>query len=104
MTDLFVHEFLYFRVTYFDCDNCFPLIECFVYVGKNLSDEDKEDTWYFQPSADYGLKGSILKSGNGEHPVVCINSKDALSMLNVDGLVAEIDAAQCRKKKLDTQL
>src|SRR5258708_2115992 len=96
MTERFLHQRLYFRVTYLEPGNYFPSIEGFVYVGKNLSDEDEDDTWYFQPSADYSLRGSILESKSGDRPVVCANAKDAAFMLDIEGLKVEMDAAQRR--------
>jgi hypothetical protein len=51
---------VYFRVTYPGASMRYPLIESLVFVGKNLSDEDIEDTWYFQFADSYTQSGSIF--------------------------------------------
>ena len=35
---------LYFRVKYAELARRYPLVDSLIYVGKNLSDEDEEDT------------------------------------------------------------
>jgi len=88
---------VYFQVTYPDPDFLYPGIESFVYLGKNLSDEDVEDTWYFQPAGDYGRYGSALDPGASEQPVVCVNQSDATEMLDLPRLVSALQAAMTRR-------
>jgi|GEM_PF-2552242 len=75
---------LYFRVTYPDPEGLFPGVETFIFIGKNLSDEDIEDTWYFQPARDYFQYGSAVK--NNGLAVVCVDSSSASEMLDVSRL------------------
>lgn len=88
---------VYFRVTYADRALKYPGVETFVYLGVNLSDEDTEDNWYFQPASDYAHYGSALAENNSERPVVCVNKHDAADMLDTQGLVAAIEAASARR-------
>jgi len=51
-----------------------------VYVGKNLSDEDTEDTWYFQFADAYAKGGSILESAGGDRRVSCLVAQDMVAL------------------------
>jgi len=62
MVDQFIVGELYFRVTHPGPSLNYPQIESFVFVGRRLSDEDTEDTWYFQFAGSYAKSGSILSA------------------------------------------
>jgi len=57
---------VYFRVTYPGSSMKYPRIESFVFVGKNLSDENIEDSWYFQFADLYAQYVSILETSGGD--------------------------------------
>lgn len=88
---------VYFRITYPDRNFLYPGVESFVYLGKNLSDEDTEDTWYFQPATDYGRYGSAVAHGAVDRPVVCLGQSDISEMEGLPTLISEIQAAAARR-------
>lgn len=90
---------LYFRLTFTDPKLGYPQVETFVFVGKNLSDEDAEDTWYFQFSADYAANGSIRKGAPAGQRVTLATRRDLDDMLDLDGLVQELEAAAVRRRE-----
>jgi hypothetical protein len=99
MSDRFTVGELYFRVKYGEPAKQYPLIESFVYVGKNLSDEDTEDTWYFQFADSYGKHGSILEGSGGDRRVSCLFARDLGDMLDDKRLLVELGAARNRRSK-----
>lgn len=98
-----LHE-IYYRITYPDRSRCYPGIESFVFIGKNLSDEDKEETWYFQPSRSFEKSGSVLESNQGDRAVACVTEKDKNSMLSLIELMAELEAASNRRKEKRSEI
>jgi hypothetical protein len=90
----FVVGELYFRVTYADREQRYPSIEVFVFLGTNASDEDREETWYFQPSSDFGRRGSALSGDTKDRPVICVSIDSLAEMLSLTGLVETIRRAQ----------
>jgi len=99
MVDQFTVGEVYFRVTYPGSSLNYPLIESFVFVGKNLSDEDTEDTWYFQFADSYAKSGSILEGPGGDRRVVCVNQDELVEMFNEDQLLEKLKAARRRRSK-----
>lgn len=87
----------YFRVTYPDRERLFPTVETFVYVGLNLSDDDKEDTFYFQPASDYVRYGHAATSGIDDRPVVCVSSEELSEMLDLEQIISLFDSISKRK-------
>ena len=98
MSDAFAVGEVYFRVTYPGLAMTYPRIESFVFVGKNLSDEDVQDTWYFQFVDSYAQHGSILESSSGDRRVACVNRGELHEMLNDEGLLEELEAARSRRR------
>jgi hypothetical protein len=97
VADRFIDEDVYFRVTYPDPSMKYPRIESFVFVGKNLSDEDDEETWYFQFADSFAKGGSILKSAGGDRRVSCLTKSELDDMLDNERLLKELDAARSRR-------
>ena len=91
---------IYFRLVYPDPDLLYPEIESFVYIGMNLSDEDSEDTWYFQFSNDYAKNGSFLESKLGDCKVCCLTSNELSSMFNLTELKEQLAMAELRREQL----
>ena len=90
---------LYYRVTFPDRDMCYPQIESLVYVGKNLSDEDREDTWYFQFSSEYARHGSILTSKKDGLKVCLATTRDLGDFLDLRELSSSLTEAAMRLAK-----
>lgn len=89
---------VYYRVTYLDAGMTRPVVQSFVFLGKNLSDEDAhEDAWYFQESSDFHKHGSALTAPTAGTPVACLTS-DALSgdMFDVEQLRNELQRVHQR--------
>jgi hypothetical protein len=99
MTDQYIVGEMYFRITYPGRSMNYPNIQSFVFVGKNLSDEDAEDTWYFQFADSYAKFGSFLESQVSELPVACL-TKDKLEhdMLDEDELLDALKSARERRR------
>ena len=102
MTDRHTVGEVYFRVIYPGPSLNYPRIESFVFVGKNLSDEDTEDTWYFQFADSYAKSGSILGSSGDDRRVACLNENEAREMLNEDQLHEKLRAARERRNSKGT--
>lgn len=98
MTTYEVDE-VYFRLTFPDRELCYPQVESFVFVGMNLSDEDKEDTWYFQYSSDYARNGSITRGAPAGQRVCLATKRDLEDMLDLPALIQELTAAARRLKQ-----
>lgn len=93
---------IYFRVTYLDPEMKLPIIQSFLCLGKNLSNEDAEDTWYFQDLADYQNYGSALSALTEGTPVVCLNQSSLKDdMFDLDGLCKELETAELRRQAGD---
>ena len=92
---------VYFRVKYADVTMRYPQIDSFVYVGKNLSDEDSEDTWYFQFADSFTKSGSAVENPGDDLKVCCITSRDIGDMLDLNELTAELQASESRHQSGD---
>jgi hypothetical protein len=88
---------VYYRLTFPDPGLLYPKVETFVFVGRNLSDEDTEDTWYFQFADSYVKDGSILKSEGGDRKVCLATHRDLPDMLDLAGLIKELEMATARR-------
>lgn len=89
---------VYFRLVYPDSGFLYPIVESFVYVGMNLSDEDKEDTWYFQFVKDFARHGNFINSKNIGCKVSCLNSSELSEMYNSTELKEQLDMAELRRR------
>ena len=96
LTDYEVGE-VYFFVTYSDTAMRFPLIESYVFLGMNFSDEDLANTWYFQPADDYNQFGSALTGF--ERPVFCANEEQLIEFQNEHQLLFSLQEATSRRLK-----
>jgi hypothetical protein len=90
---------VYFRIVYPDAGLLYPVIQSFVFIGKNLSDEDVEETWYFQFADDYAKYGSVLDSQEGDLKVSCETKETVSCMLDQNGLIEELEVAAARRVK-----
>jgi hypothetical protein len=90
---------MYYRLVYPGVGLLYPLVQSFIYVGKNLSDEDTEDTWYFQYAEGYAKYGSILESKGGDRAVCMVTESDIGDMLDLEGLVKQLKKSAVLRKK-----
>ncbi len=88
---------VYFRVTFPDARRLYPKIESFVFVGKNVSDEDQEDSWYFQFADSFGRYGSILDGDDGDRRVAVVRREELNDMFDLGQLIGELEAAARRR-------
>jgi hypothetical protein len=95
LTDRLVIGQVYFRVTYPDIGMKYPLIESFVFLGMNFSDEDLEDTWYFQSAEDFSDHGSALDGV--ERPVSCATLEDLFDFEDLEQLSLTLKGATARR-------
>ena len=96
--DRFTIGEVYFHITYSGRGMRYPLIESLVYLGKNLSDKDIDNTWYFQPSSDYGRHGSALDhDATLERPVYSFSEREIADILDIANLASELERAAVRR-------
>ena len=100
MAERFIVGDVYFRVKYADHPKKFPLCESLLFIGKNLSDEDTEDVWYFQFADSCAKQGPILETSGGDRRVACLTENELTDMLDDQGLLAELSAARRRRSNL----
>jgi hypothetical protein len=91
---------VYFRVTFGDPGLLYPKIESFVYVGQNLSPEDREATWYFQFADSYAKFGSVLETEAGDRRMVLVPSSELSDMIDIAALSAMLAQAADRRRKV----
>lgn len=89
--DVYQKGEIYFFVTYPGKSMFYPLIESYVYLGTNYSDEDIEDTWYFQPAEDFACFGSALEGK--ERPVSCAKREQLSEFQSIRQLVRTLEKA-----------
>jgi hypothetical protein len=102
MNDPYIAGEVYFRITYPGPSLNYPLIESFVFVGKNLSDEDTEDIWYFQFADFYAKFGSILANPEGDRRVACVTQNELQEMFDEQQLLEKLRAARQRRSSKGT--
>jgi hypothetical protein len=97
MPSKYVEGEVYFRVTYGGITEKYPTIETFVFVGMNLSDEDVEDTWYFQPAEAVAELGTVLESSGGDRIMRVLEKSELSEMMDIQELVRALESAQARR-------
>jgi hypothetical protein len=86
----FIEHGLYFRLAYADAGRHCPVIDTFIYLGKNLFSSDGEDTWYFQCACDFGIYGSFLRNKREGAKMIALGQKEVGCMLSSVGLIQEL--------------
>lgn len=76
----------YFRLSFLDQAMTRPVVDTLVFVGMNLSTEDKTDTWYFQDAHSYNASGPAHVGGAKHAQVFCYTKDDLGDLLDLDGL------------------
>ena len=54
----------------------YPLVDSYVFIGVNLSDEDQVDAWYFQFAEGYGKFGSVVDTNLGDRKVLVLKKNN----------------------------
>lgn len=88
---------VYYRLTFPDRGLLYPKVETFVFIGKNLSDEDTDDAWYFQFADGYAKFGSVLEGDSGDRRVSVVTDRDLPDMLDLAALTRALENAAKRR-------
>ena len=89
----------YFRVTYPERTLSYPKIEPFVYIGKNLSEEDEGDVWYFEFLQSFIDSDGLNNTEYEGRYCSCVTEKDKEDMLSADQLHALLKQAEKKRAK-----
>jgi hypothetical protein len=80
---------IYFHVTYYTEHSEIPVIETWIYIGKNLSPHDikKGGRWYFQDPESYVKHGSFRKFRRKmRHHRYVVDEGTAHALFSMEGL------------------
>lgn len=90
--DPFERGCCYFLLGYYDREFRFPLIQTYVYVGKNLDgDSDASDHWYFQDPEAF-LRAQRDKNGVSvdDSGIITATKESLEGFFDLTGLLAEL--------------
>ena len=96
--DEYIDGEVYFRVSYPDAGLKYPQIDSFVFIGKNLSAEDENNTWYFQWLDSYAKFGSVLNTDLGNRKVSILEENDLDEMMTLEKLYKNLQEAERRRQ------
>jgi hypothetical protein len=99
MPDFRIGE-VYFALKYRDRFRGYPRIDSYVYLGKNLSDDDDGDTWYFEYLESYSEALGTPEHGSRERQVHCATSSDVSDFLDIGGLAQALRQAADRRHSI----
>ena len=99
MPDFRIGE-VYFALKYRDRFRGYPRIDSYVYLGKNLSDDDDGDTWYFEYLESYSEVLGTPEHGSRERQVHCATSSDVSDFLDIGGLAQALRQAADRRHSI----
>lgn len=86
----------YYRLLYREGALMYPIVDTFVFLGMNLSD-DEEDTWYFQDPVSYDRTGPVTESGDENASVFSFKAGELDSILDLHSLTEQLIAALKRQ-------
>jgi hypothetical protein len=91
----------YFRITYHDVNMVYPNVEVFLFVGTNLSDDDTEETAYFQFIDSCAEASALARKAEKAVPRMrLITAENANEMIGLSDLVEKLNGARDRLRKL----
>lgn len=95
--DRFEPGHYYFLLGYYDREFRFPLIQTYVFIGKNIEgDGTAEDRWYFQePKAFLRRQRDDAGIGDTESGIITATKESLEGFVDLSGLIAELSG---RKK------
>ena len=99
MPDFRIGE-VYFALKYRDRFRGYPRIDSYVSMGKNLSDDDDGDTWYFEYLESYSEALGTPEHGSRERQVHCATSSDVSDFLDIVGLAQALSQAADRRHSI----
>lgn len=95
MSDKYIYENVYYRLTFSDAEMLYPTISTFVFAGLNLSENDTEDTYYFQFIDSFTSSGSAAESNpQGDFRVTSLVKNDLPEMLTLEELQLNLSACE----------
>jgi hypothetical protein len=86
----------YYRLQYREGALMWPVVDTFVCIGRNLSD-DEEDTWYFQDPISYDRSGPVTESGDEHATVFSFKEHELSNILSLHSLTEELVVALKRQ-------
>lgn len=90
----FVPNEVYYIVTYASREQVRPIIDSVVFVGKNLSEDDQEDAWYFQDAQSFSATGSFLVHQSDHQLILCRRKHELPGVLGLPGLIRELSGVR----------
>lgn len=88
---------VYFEVKYPERLLKYPVIESFVFVGKDVLGDETEETWYFQYAQSFAEYGSVLAGSEGDRRVAGLTRRELQQMFDEEGLFEQLKAARQRR-------
>jgi hypothetical protein len=97
----------YFVQGYFDREGRIPLIDTYIYIGKNLFAEKKSlqsDEWFFQDPESFLKNGSFTtmskeKKAKIKPDIYCVNKKALFSFYDIYGLIEKLSKLKDKYKE-----
>lgn len=86
----------YYRLLYREGALLQPIVDTFVFLGLNLSD-DEEDTWYFQDPISYDRSGPVTESGDEQASVFSFKQHELERILGLHSLTEQLIVALKRQ-------
>lgn len=86
----------YYRLLYREGALLYPIVDTFVFLGMNLSD-DEEDTWYFQDPISYDRSGPVTESGDETAAVFSFKRYELENVLDLHSLTEQLIVALKRQ-------
>jgi hypothetical protein len=86
----------YYRLHYREGALMYPIVDTFVFLGMNLSD-DEEETWYFQDPVSYDRTGPVTESGDENASVFSFKAHELEAILGLHSLTEQLIAALKRQ-------
>jgi hypothetical protein len=86
----------YYRLLYREGALLSPVVDTFIFVGLNLSD-DEEDTWYFQDPASYDRSGPVTESGDEHASVFSFKQYEIEQIIDLHTLTEQLIVALKRQ-------
>ncbi|WP_428243061.1 hypothetical protein [Gynuella sp.] len=96
MKEYIKHD-VYFMVTYPDKNLAYPVIESYVFIGRNIFGDEIGNTWYFQYSTSFGRYGSILDTEDGDRRIEEVKEEELISFLTREELEQELQQSEKRR-------
>jgi hypothetical protein len=84
---------VYFSVSFVEPKLVYPIVDAFVFVGKNLLANESEDTWYFQDTASYAEGGSFIDHVNGKGQITTFTASRLDDVLGIPELCETLSGA-----------